>query len=132
MPILEQIYSRPTNYFSISHFLVGFDKCDRLHGHNYGLKIRVTYNSDDPVYTADFRIINKWIKEIIARLDHNILLPGGSNHIVIESVMDHQNWQVTIKEKKYSFPKKDVIILKDFDQITAENLSIYIHNILYF
>lgn len=130
MPYLEQIYSRVSNYFSVSHFLVGFDKCDRLHGHNYMLKIRITYQSENPEHTFDFRTINMWIKQIITKLDHKILLPGESKHVRTQSVLSNENWLVIVGEKSYSFPKKDVIILEGIDQTTTENLAIHIHQML--
>ena len=130
MPFLEQLYARPTHYFSISHFLIGFEKCDRLHGHNYSLKVQITYRSDDLMRTIDFRLVNSWIREIIGLFNQKTLLPGNSTMIEIQSITNPKNWVVSLEGKQYSFPQKDVIIIEDIDQTTTENLAIYIHKLL--
>ena len=130
MPLLEQTFSRPTLYFSANHLLVGYGKCDRLHGHDYILKVKITYQSANPDETLDFRRVNMLFKQIITKLDHKILLPEGSKYLRIESALAGKNWLVKFREKSYSFPKKDVLILKGMGQATTENLAIYIHRML--
>jgi 6-pyruvoyltetrahydropterin/6-carboxytetrahydropterin synthase len=115
------------NYFSASHFLPGFSKCERLHGHNYVVKVTIDYLLSDSKYLIDFRQVNSYIQSIIKKLDHKILLPENSAIMHIHSAMDNQNWLVQIKDKKYSFPQKDVCILEKVDQTTTENLAIYFH-----
>ncbi|MHA1941013.1 MAG: 6-pyruvoyl trahydropterin synthase family protein [Candidatus Hodarchaeales archaeon] len=127
---LEQEFSRIYNYFSASHFLIGFDKCDRLHGHNYRVKLRVRYKPGITDEISDFRIINSILKNVLKGLDHKILLAGNSSETEILSSKTELNWEVYLKDKMYSFPKKDVLILEDLSQTTAENLAIYIHKSL--
>ncbi|MHA1975938.1 MAG: 6-pyruvoyl trahydropterin synthase family protein [Candidatus Hodarchaeales archaeon] len=127
MSTLEQIYSRSNNYFSACHFLVGFSKCDRLHGHDYSVKLRLTYHSDVLERFYDFRTINLWLNQIIDEIDHKILLPGNSKQLKILPTRNGENWGVYIQEKKYSFPQKDVEILKSVKQTTCENLAQYLH-----
>ncbi|MFX0088181.1 MAG: hypothetical protein ACFFAU_21180, partial [Candidatus Hodarchaeota archaeon] len=43
------------------------------------------------------------------------------------SSLEDRNWNINVKGKKYSFPKQDVIILKDIDQTTCENIAYYLH-----
>ena len=125
--IIQQKYSRSMNYFSASHLLPGFSKCERLHGHNYFVKVTIDYRLSDSKYLIDFRIVNSIILSIIEELDHKILLPGNSQNMHIQSVMENKNWLVRIKGKEYSFPQKDAFILKKVNQTTAENLAIYFH-----
>ncbi|MCK4848352.1 MAG: 6-carboxytetrahydropterin synthase, partial [Candidatus Heimdallarchaeota archaeon] len=125
--IIQQKYSRSMNYFSASHFLPGFSKCERLHGHNYVVKVTIDYQLSDSKCLIDFRIVNSIIHSIIENLDHKILLPGNSLTMPIQSVMENKNWLVQIKGKKYSFPQKDVKILEEVTQTTTENLAIYFH-----
>ena len=115
------------NYFSASHFLPGFSKCERLHGHNYVVKVTIDYLLLDSKYIIDFRLVNSYIQSIIKKLDHKILLPENPATMHIQSVMENENWLVQIKDKKYSFPQKDVLILEKVDQTTTENLAIYFH-----
>ena len=125
--IIQQKYSRSINYFSASHFLLGFSKCERLHGHNYVVKVTIDYLLSDSKYLLDFRLVNSYIQSIIKKLDHKILLPENSATVHIHSVMENQKWLIQIKDKNYSFPQKDVCILEKVDQTTTENLAIYFH-----
>ena len=128
MPIIEHFYSRPNNYFSASHFLIGFSKCDRLHGHDYSVTLKIRYHTavDDQFF--DFRTINSVIDQVIKKLDHKVLLPGNSSKFNIQSSSNGKNWDIFINEKKYSFPKENVEILKDHTQTTCENIAEYLHS----
>ncbi|MFX1545523.1 MAG: 6-pyruvoyl tetrahydropterin synthase family protein [Promethearchaeota archaeon] len=128
MPLLEQIFSQINNFFSASHFLFGFDKCDRLHGHNYSVSVNFKYNSGDMTSPIDFRIVNNAIKNELELLNQKILLPKNSQKIVISSLPNDKNWQILVNDSKtYSFPKNDVIILDGIEQITTESLAYYLH-----
>ena len=125
--ILRQKYSRSRNYFSASHLLPGYSKCERLHGHNYAVKVTIEYRMTQYKEIVDFRVINSTIQSIIEQLDHKILLPGCSAKMEIIPDREDANWLVKIGDKQYSFPQKDVLILDNVDQTTAENLSVYFH-----
>ena len=127
IPIIQQKYSRSKNYFSASHFLPGFSKCERLHGHNYVVKVTIDYQQSDSDSLIDFRDVNSIIQSIIEKLDHKILLPGSSETTIISSVMEDLNWLVRIKGKEYIFPQKDVKILENVSQTTSESLAIFFH-----
>lgn len=127
MPTLEQVFSQAKNSFSASHILIGFDKCDRLHGHNYSVTVHLKYNQIAPKSLIDFRIVNTAIKHELQILNQKILLPEKSSHIQIESTLKGKNWQVVVDNKKYSFPKQDVIILEGIEQTTTENIAFYLH-----
>ena len=127
MPLFEQTYSSNKNYFSASHFLLGFDKCDRLHGHNYHVTVKLEYNQVDSGSTLDFRVINKEIQNELKFLDQKILIPGDSPKIQIFSGLEDRNWNIIVERKNYSFPKQDVLILKDIDQTTCEKIAYYLH-----
>ncbi|MFX1284417.1 MAG: 6-pyruvoyl tetrahydropterin synthase family protein [Promethearchaeota archaeon] len=124
MPSQEQIFSQVKNSFSANHFLVGYGKCERLHGHNYSLTVKIKYKKQR---FLDFRTVNDAIKHELQLLDQKILLPEESPEIRIQTVLKGRNWQVTVNNKMYSFPKQDVLILNGIEQITAENLAIYLH-----
>ncbi|MFX0172110.1 MAG: 6-pyruvoyl tetrahydropterin synthase family protein [Candidatus Hodarchaeota archaeon] len=132
MPSLKQIFSHPRNSFSASHFLIGYGKCDRLHGHNYSVKVQIEYNQSESQSTIDFREINSVIQELIGILHHKILIPQDSQEIKISSSLDGRNWLVGVREKTYSFPKKDVLILEGIQEATAESIAIYMNKKLVF
>ncbi|MFX0052720.1 MAG: 6-pyruvoyl tetrahydropterin synthase family protein [Candidatus Hodarchaeota archaeon] len=127
MPSLKQVFSHPRNSFSASHFLIGYGKCERLHGHNYFVKVQIDYNQSESKSTIDFREINSVIQEAIRVLHHKILIPKDSQEINISSSLDDRNWLVEVREKTYSFPKKDVLILEGIQQTTAESIAIYMN-----
>lgn len=58
--------------FSASHFLTKYHgKCERLHGHNYKLRISVAGPIGENGMVVDFVLLKKLVKEkIIDRLDH--------------------------------------------------------------
>jgi 6-pyruvoyltetrahydropterin/6-carboxytetrahydropterin synthase len=118
-------------YFrSASHILPGFSKCERLHGHNYVVKVTIDYQQSGTDFLLDFRDVNLIIQSIIRKMDHKILLPGNSKTINITSIMDDINWLVRTEGKEYSFPKKDVFILEKVNQTTSENLAKFFHELI--
>jgi len=128
MPSLEQNYSHPRNSFSACHFLIGFDKCERLHGHNYTVIANLKYSEENLTSTIDFRIINTAIKQELSQLNQKILLPNDSSKIHIQSSKKGKNWEIVVNGKKnYSFPKRDTVILDGIRQTTVESLAFYLH-----
>jgi hypothetical protein len=61
------------------------------------------------------------------KLDHKILIPGNSSRVEIQPIMNGKNWKILLKDKEYSFPKEDVIILRDYAQTSCENIAEYLH-----
>ena len=61
--------------FSAAHLLAEIGgKCEELHGHNF--KVEVTVGADalnEEGILIDFRIVKKWLKDILDRLDHQHL-----------------------------------------------------------
>lgn len=62
--------------FSAAHTLPGVDKCEKLHGHNW--KVRLTIRVDDANLDAtgmgvDFRIIEQVARDAVSDFDHGYL-----------------------------------------------------------
>ncbi len=127
MPILRQQFTDKRNSFSASHFLLGYGKCERLHGHNYQVEVLLEYQSPVATNSIDFKLLNQIIREEISPLNQKVLLPKDSAQIQIAPTADGKNWKVLYGEKEYSFPKQDVSILEGLDKTTSENLAIYMH-----
>ncbi len=113
----------PKLNFSSSHFIVNHDKCERLHGHNYQVKIRLTGELGKNFMVIDFKEAKDKVKILCDRLDHSILLPGDSQSLQIQE-KDEQT-EVRSSEKFYSFPKEDCVILP-LPATTAEELAVYL------
>src|SRR6476660_8027823 len=62
--------------FSAAHFITfNGNICERLHGHNYRVAAEVAGPLDENHYVVDFIALRDALREIIAELDHHVLLP---------------------------------------------------------
>src|SRR5713101_1154184 len=108
--------------FSAAHFITFGGKCERLHGHNYGVLVEMegTLNEDKLVF--DFTIIKRLTREICQRFNHRFLLPMHNPHLQLGELADA--WEVRFGEKRYVFPRTDVVELP-IDNSTSERLAEY-------
>ena len=111
--------------FSSAHFITYSGKCERLHGHNYGVLVEVEgeLNKDHVVF--DFTILKRLAKEICQRLDHHFLLPLQNPDL--ELVASTDCWHIRFRKRSYVFPRTDVVELP-IENSTAELLAEYICN----
>ncbi|HEU5380084.1 MAG TPA: 6-pyruvoyl tetrahydropterin synthase family protein [Ktedonobacteraceae bacterium] len=109
--------------FSSAHFITFGGKCERLHGHNYGVLVELegTLGKDSLVF--DFTILKRITREICRRLNHRFLLPMHNPHLELREQSDA--WEIRFGKKHYVFPRDDVIALP-IDNSTAERLAEYI------
>jgi len=61
--------------FSAAHHLRGYKgKCEKLHGHNYGVELYIRQNNLDKIGLAiDFTILKKSLDRVMAEYDHKYL-----------------------------------------------------------
>lgn len=96
--------------FSAGHFITyDGDHCERLHGHNYRAAVEVAGPLDENEYVFDFIALRDIFASIIARLDHRMLLPEKNNKITLQS--DGPNWRVHYKDRYWSFPQDECVVL---------------------
>ena len=109
--------------FSAAHFITFGGKCERLHGHNYGVLVEIegTLNPDNLVF--DFTILKKLTREICRRLNHHFLLPLRNPHVQLTETPE--SWEIQFQHKRYVFPRDDVIELP-IENSTAERLAEYV------
>jgi len=109
--------------FSSAHFITFGGKCERLHGHNYGVLVVLegTLNEDKLVF--DFTLLKRLTREICQHLDHRFLLPLHNPHLKLQKLPDA--WEVQFQQKRYVFPREDVAELP-IDNSTAERLAEYV------
>jgi 6-pyruvoyltetrahydropterin/6-carboxytetrahydropterin synthase len=111
--------------FSCSHFtILSSEHAERLHGHNYQMRVDVTLEKIDPKLgmAFDFNEIKPKIRMICTELDERILLPAESPYLKIEN-QDAQ-LRVSFNRKVYVFPSEDCLILP-LSNITSEELARY-------
>jgi 6-pyruvoyl tetrahydropterin synthase/QueD family protein len=114
--------------FSAAHFITFGGKCERLHGHNYGVLVEIegTLNADKLVF--DFTVLKRLTREVCQRLNHRFLLPLHNPHLQLAETPDA--WEIQFQAKRYVFPRSDVIELA-IDNSSAERLAEYICDELY-
>jgi len=117
------VVDSPQMRFSSSHFIVEHEKCERIHGHNYKVKIELKGELDKNRMVMDFRMIKDVVLEVIDRLDHKLLLPSKNG--TMKLVKKEDQIEVTTATKFYSIPKEDYLLLP-IKSTTAEDLSKYI------
>lgn len=109
--------------FSSAHFITYSGKCERLHGHNYGVLVEVEGELNEDKVVFDFTILKRLTKEICQRLDHHFLLPLHNPHL--ELVASADSWEIRFRSRHYVFPCADVVELP-IENSTAELLAEYI------
>ena len=114
--------------FSAAHFITYEGKCERLHGHNYRVLVEVEGELGKDKLVFDFTVLKRLTREICQRLDHRFLLPMHNDHFELIAGLD--SWEMHYKEKRYVFPRSDVIELP-IENSTAELLAEYIGSELY-
>jgi 6-pyruvoyltetrahydropterin/6-carboxytetrahydropterin synthase len=106
--------------FSSCHFIPKHEKCSRLHGHSYSVRIRLEGEPDENGMVMDFVILKRKLKSLIAEMDHMVLLPAASK--IVKIVQKDGSVEVTSCGKKYVFPAEDVLML-DIQTTTAEEMA---------
>lgn len=106
--------------FSACHFIPRHEKCSRLHGHSYIVRLRLEGDIGEDGMIMDFVVLKKKLKEMVDEMDHAILLPSRSEVVKISS--DGDSVMAESCGKKYMFPSMDVRML-EVPTTTAEEMS---------
>lgn len=110
--------------FSAGHFITLTDgHCERLHGHSY----RVTAELHGPLDAAecviDFVAVRDALKQILAELDHRVLLPD--RHPTIHVAAGPNEVEVAFSDRRWVFPADECRLLP-LANTTNELLGEYI------
>ncbi len=109
--------------FAAAHFITMGGKCERLHGHNYGVSAVVEGALGPDSYVIDFVLLKHTLRDICETLDHHFLLPLQNPQLVAEECDGH--WEIRYEDRRYVFPSRDVRPLP-VDNVTAERLAAHI------
>ena len=110
--------------FSAAHFITfNGNVCERLHGHNYRVRVDVAGQLDENQYVIDFIALRDTLQTIVNQLDHYTLLP--TNHPLIKVVPNGREVEVTFDDRRWVFPRGDCMLLP-IANTTAELLARYI------
>ena len=106
--------------FSACHFIPRHEKCSRLHGHSYIVRLRLEGDIGKEGMIMDFVVLKKKLKEIIEEVDHKTLLPTKSEDVKL--TVTEESVEALCDGKRYVFPRMDVTLL-DIPTTTAEEMS---------
>ncbi|MCD6503339.1 MAG: 6-pyruvoyl tetrahydropterin synthase family protein [Euryarchaeota archaeon] len=111
--------------FSAAHWVERAGKCERLHGHDYYVSIKLYGPVSDDGMIVDFSIVKSALKKIVEELDHKVLVPE-------KKVTKREDGLVFIKkdDKIMCIPEEDVKVLP-IEVVTAEELAKYVAERLY-
>ncbi len=108
--------------FSAAHFIPEHGKCSRLHGHDYGVRIRI-YGEQRNGIVYDFVELKHKVRAICDMLDHHVLIPTDNDAVSV--TIDGDTVQVSHNNKNYTFPREDVVFI-NIQVPSAELLAVYI------
>lgn len=107
--------------FSAAHFITfAGDICERIHGHNYGVRASVSGPLDENRYVVDFIALRDAVLEQTSALDHHVILPAEHGEIKVTS--DERETTATFRDRRWIFPKEDCVILPVVNT-TAEEIA---------
>ncbi len=115
--------AKAEHVFSAAHFITFGGHCERLHGHNYRVAVEIRGVLDDDSLVVDFIAVRDALREILARLDHYVLLPTEHPELTVDEVGEEV--QVVLDERRWVFPKGDCRLLP-VANTTAELVAAYI------
>lgn len=110
--------------FSAAHFISYMGKCERLHGHNYGVSLTLEGELTEDAYVFDFVELKRVVRRICDSLDHRFLLPAKSEELDVRGG-EGSEWEIRFEDRRYVLPAQDVLSLP-IDNITAERLAEYV------
>src|SRR5262245_9983824 len=96
--------------FSAAHFITfNGNICERLHGHNWRVAVEVEGPLDENGYVFDFIALRDKTQQIVAELDHRILLP--TKHPTIHVTSDDREVTARFEDRRWVFPKEECVLL---------------------
>jgi 6-pyruvoyltetrahydropterin/6-carboxytetrahydropterin synthase len=100
--------------FSSAHFLIFDEKsAERLHGHNYQVRVEIGIPDQDGMkatgFFIDFNVFKKYIKSALDRWDEMVILPA--QHQDMKFNTKGATLEVTFRDRFYAFPANEVVLL---------------------
>jgi 6-pyruvoyltetrahydropterin/6-carboxytetrahydropterin synthase len=110
--------------FSAAHFItLAENVCERLHGHNYRVAAEVSGPLDENQMVFDFIVLRDALRELIAELDHRVLLP--TQHPNIGVTATEKSVEAVFQDRRWEFPRDDCVLLPVVNT-TAEAMAQYL------
>jgi 6-pyruvoyltetrahydropterin/6-carboxytetrahydropterin synthase len=110
--------------FSAAHFLATHEKCSRLHGHNYRVRVGVKGKPDANGMVIDFRALTQEVARACSEMDHKVIVPGEAPDI--QTSIEGGEIRITLPDREYLLPLDDVAVIP-VEASTAEALAEYLY-----
>ena len=82
-------FEDPRIGFASAHFIIGHDKCGRLHGHNYFIKVKVKGELNEQHMVLDYGILKEALRKLTKPFDHKVLIPTKTDDLeFIHDIME--------------------------------------------
>ncbi len=96
--------------FAAAHFITSErDVCEALHGHNFAAAVTVEGPLNRSHYVVDFVAMKKLVGELLAHVDHRVLLPMEHDQIRIDVQGDEV--EVRFPGRRWVFPRSECALL---------------------
>lgn len=115
--------TRTEHHFAAAHYLIEMGKCERLHGHTYGVTVELAGRTGANNTIIDFNTINPIIAGLCENLDHRTLIAEKEKRQ--EILATDTEVVVRYRDKRLVFPRKDVALLP-IPATTVEFLARYL------
>lgn len=120
-PIFRVDVTKEQFTFSAAHFITfAGDICERIHGHNYGVRASVEGPLDENRYVVDFIALRDAVLAETTSLDHHVILPR--DHAEISVTSDERETAARFRDRRWVFPNEDCVILPVINT-TAEEIA---------
>ena len=107
--------------FSAGHFTIfSATERERLHGHNFQVKVEVTAKVQSSGITYDYSLTRRKVLSLCKSLNEYMLLPQYSPHLKLSD--DQNYYYVEFNGEKMSFLKTDTLVLP-IKNVTSESLA---------
>ena len=81
-------FEDPRIGFASAHFIIDHEKCGRLHGHNYFVKVKISGEINEQHMVLDYGILKEELRKLVKPLDHKVLIPTKAEGLLIEEKKD--------------------------------------------
>lgn len=115
--------TKDTLVFSAAHFITfAGGICERLHGHNWRVEAWIAGELDENRYVFDFIALRDGLQQLIAELDHSVLLPDRHPQISVLQSDDGREITARFEDRRWVFPTADCRVLP-LANTTAEEIA---------
>lgn len=106
---------KAVHVFCAGHFItLADDLCEAVHGHNWTVGVDVEGPPGPHGMVVDFIALRDALSEIVARLDHRMLLPTANSFLAVATAPGpggRAETTVTFRDRRWVFPADECVLL---------------------